>query len=528
VFLQAPDLFPHLALTVISLTIVVYQILPGACRQQITICKKSMNYYLGVDIGTTSAKAVAFSEKGEVMANHSFAYDMSHPRPGWSEQDPNTLFDAVINGVKQALKTLAPQLPLFVSFSAAMHSLIAIDRNGNLLTNCIIWADNRADELAQQLRNSQQGNRFYQLSGVPVHSMSPLSKLLWLRQHEPAIFEKAFKFIGIKEYIFFRLFNDFVVDTSIASATGLLNIDSLQWDQELLSYAGITTDQLSKVVSTKTILFYENTFPGLIVGGKIPFVIGSSDGALSNLGTGATSSNAMAMTIGTSGAARMVVPAPSTDPEMRTFCYHLKDQLYIAGGANNNGAVVLQWLKEDLLQVNDDFEALCQQAAAIPAGCDGLLILPYILGERAPIWNANAKGVFFGLTIQHTKAHLVRACLEGVIFSIYSIAKVLAERHDVREIRASGGFAKSPLWLQILADVSNIRVLVSDTVESSALGAVMLGAEAMETGTHFDNETTATYTPDAAKKEIYRRQFKKFEHLYDLLKGEMINESNMQ
>jgi gluconokinase len=234
----------------------------------------------------------------------------------------------------------------------------------------------------------------------------------------------------------------------------------------------------------------------------------------------------MAMTIGTSGAARMVVPTPLTDPQMRTICYHIQDDLYIAGGAHNNGAVVMQWLKEDLLESKGEFEALFEQAGAIAAGSDGLLFLPYILGERAPIWNANAKGVFFGLTIQHTKAHLVRACLEGVIFSIYSIAKVLAERHEVMEIRASGGFAKSPLWLQILADVSNIKVLVSDTVESSALGAVILGAEAMEIGINFESKSTATYIPDATKWEMYQRRFERFRHLYDLLKGEMINEND--
>jgi len=488
---------------------------------------ENMQYYLGVDIGTTSAKAVAFLEGGEVIASHSSAYDMFHPHPGWSEQEPETIFEAVIEGMQQVLSILRPAVPSFISFSAAMHSLIAIDHSGNLLTKCIIWADNRADEVAQQLRTGGEGKRFYQLSGVPIHSMSPFCKLLWLRHHESEIFEKAHKFIGIKEYIFYKLFNEFVVDTSIASATGLLNSFRLEWDVELLSYIGITEAQLSKVVSTKTILYYHDTFPGLYTGAKIPFVIGSSDGALSNLGTGATGSHSMAMTIGTSGAARMVVPAPSTDNKMRTFCYHLKDQSYIAGGANNNGAIVMQWLRQDLLQSNEDYELLIEQAGNVVAGSDGLLFLPYILGERAPIWNANAKGVFFGLTIQHTRGHLIRACLEGVIFSMYSIAKILAERHEVTEIRASGGFAKSPLWLQILADVSNTMVLVSETVESSALGAVMLGAEAMGLPANFENKASATYIPDPGKQEVYHKQFKKFQRLYDLLKEEMVNEQDV-
>jgi len=355
-----------------------------------------MNYYLGIDIGTTSSKAVAFSETGEVIANYSFAYGMLHPLPGYSEQDPDEILRAVINGINKVVQLFAPDLPLFISFSAAMHSLIAVGENGNLLTQCIIWADNRADLIAQKLRGSKEGKKFYETSGVPIHSMSPLCKLLWLRENQPDIFNTAFKFIGIKEYIFYKLFNDFIVDSSIASATGLLNSKTLQWDNDILQFTGINPSRLSTVVSPKSVFYYNNSFPDLSISKKVPFVAGASDGALSNLGTGATGSNAMAITIGTSGAARMVISGTKTDSFMRTFCYHLKDNLYIAGGANNNGAVVLQWLKESLLQTNDDYDQLFEQAKAVAAGSNDLLFLPYLLGERAPIWNANAKGVYFG------------------------------------------------------------------------------------------------------------------------------------
>jgi gluconokinase len=483
-----------------------------------------MNYYLGIDIGTTSSKAVAFSDSGEAIANYSFPYPMHHPQPGWSEQDPEEIFQAVISAINKVLQTLTPNLPLFISFSAAMHSVIAIDEKGNSLTPCIIWADNRSDLIAQKLRDGEEGKRFYRSTGVPIHSMSPLCKLLWLRINAPQIFEAAFKFIGIKEYIFYKLFGKFVVDTSIASATGLLNSRSLKWDEDILNYAGITADRLSSVVSTKAI-FHNNTFDGLAILKKVPFVVGASDGALSNLGTGAMG-KAMAITIGTSGAARMIIENPITDGRMRTFCYHLKDNLYIAGGANNNGAVVLQWLKESLLEANEDYDELFEKAKLVAPGSDGLLFLPYILGERAPIWNANAKGVFFGLSIQHTKAHMVRSALEGVIFSMYSIIKILAEQHEVTELHASGGFAKSDLWVQMLADISNIKVVVSDTIESAALGAVILGAEAVGIETNFQNSILSTYQPNYKNQAIYLKQFIRFERLYELLKGEMVNEGD--
>lgn len=482
-----------------------------------------MDYYLGIDIGTTSSKAVAFSVDGDVVCSHSFDYEMHHPQPNRSEQNPDEIFQAVLHGIDKVVKEMFPHVPLFISFSAAMHSFIAIDDKGKLLTQCIIWADNRADVIAEKLRNTEKGQEFYHASGVPIHAMSPLCKLLWFKENEPRIFKAAFKFIGIKEYIFYKLFAEFVVDTSIASAAGLLNIKTLQWDYEILNFAGINSSLFSEVVSVKKVFYYKGVYPQLTTLKSVPFVIGASDGALSNLGTGATCSKAMAVTIGTSGAARVVVSEPETDVNMRTFCYHLKDNLYIIGGGNNNGAVVLQWLKESLLQTDDSYEKLFEQAKTIEAGSDGLILLPYILGERAPLWDSNAKGVYFGLDIEHTKAHLIRACMEGVIFALYSIGKILAEKKEITELRASGGFAKSSLWLQILADVFNTEVLVSDAAESSALGAIMLGAEALGITTTFHNRASATYTPITSDHEVYKYCFRKFERLYELLKNEMAN-----
>ncbi len=481
-----------------------------------------MDYYLGIDIGTTSLKAVAFSEKGEVIASYSFAYEMQHPQSNWSELDADKIFGAVINGINKIVQTCAPDHPLFISFSAAMHSLIAVDDKGNLMTPCIIWADNRADVIAEKLRNTDRGYSIYAASGVPIHSMSPLCKLLWFKEHQREIFNTAFKFVGIKEYIFYKLFGEFVVDTSIASATGLLNTKILHWDEEILSFLEVNASRLSQVVSTKKVFYYKRSYSQLSLSENIPFIIGASDGALSNLGTGATGKNAMAVTIGTSGAARIVISAPETDRSMRTFCYHLKDNLYILGGGNNNGAVVLQWLKETLLQTSDSYEELFEQAKTIEAGSDNLLFLPYILGERAPLWNSNAKGVYFGLSIQHTKAHLIRASLEGVIFSLYSIGKILTEKKEITELHASGGFAKSALWLQVLADVFNTKVLISGAVESAALGAVMIGIEALGIEATFPNKILAEYVPLLKHYQVYKSAFEKFERLYDLLKEEMI------
>lgn len=478
-----------------------------------------MPYFLGVDIGTTAVKSVAFSVTGTVLQVACIEYGMYHPLKDHSEQDPGEIFSAVISSIKNITTSLNGR-PAFISFSAAMHSIMAVDKAGKPLTQLIIWADNRAKAIAEKLKDTEAGKRCYKLGGVPVHAMSPLCKLLWLKENEPGIFKDAYKFIGIKEYVFYRLFNRYITDSSIASATGLLNTELLAWEPYMLSLVGITENKLSAVVPATASYTLDTKDEVLDFLNGVVFVAGASDGACANIGTRSAGS-IMAVTIGTSGAARIMVSAPHTDEAMRTFCYHVSGSRYIIGGGNNNGAIVLQWLKEQLLETSDSYELLFEKAAAIPAGCDGLLMLPYLLGERAPLWNASAKAMLFGITKAHTKAHLVRATLEAVIFSMFSIARVMMETNTVTAVHASGGFAKSPLWLQVLADVFGVEVQVSGAYEAAAMGAVMLGAEASGMELSFEDAVTAAYRPDKINHEVYAAAFAKFQRLYALVNAEM-------
>lgn len=489
-----------------------------------------MNYFLGVDIGTTSVKAVAFDGAGEVLVARSVGYELFHPEPGFCEQNPDEIFEAVLESIENVLSQLSPGVPVLVSFSAMMHSLIALDEQALPLTNCIIWADNRASAIAAMLKDTVTGRSFYQATGVPVHAMSPFCKLLWLKENNPVVFYKAHKFIGIKEYVFYKLFGTYVVDTAVASTTGLLNLQQLQWDETVLHYVGISSAKLSEVKDTKAMFYYtpaeDRSRKNILLPEDVPFIIGSSDGALANLGSGAITDDSMAITIGTSSAVRKLTNHPCTDKQMRTFCYHAKDGFYINGGASNNGAVVLQWLRNSILQTNETLEELLSGAEGIPAGSDDLLFLPFILGERAPIWNSYATGSFFGLTINHTKAHLVRAAVEGIVFCLYNIGRVLEEKNEIAQIHASGGFAQSTLWLQILADVFNKTVVVSDAKESSALGAVMLGTEALNIQLVMKRSNIEIYQPDYTQHEQYRIYFQKFERIYELVKSEYIMQEN--
>lgn len=477
-----------------------------------------MTYYLGVDIGTTAAKAVAFSENGAVLATHSSYFEMQHPREDWSEQDPDELLDGVMAAIRTVVAQLAPDPPVFVSFSAAMHSLIAVDEEGFPLTSAMIWADNRAAGIAAALRGNDRGAEFYHTTGVPIHPMSPLCKILWLKEQEPGIFKKAARFISIKEYVLYRLLGTYVVDSSIASTTGLLNLRTLNWDPALLSYTGIALEQLSPVGPPTHVLRLDRDLLGPDLPAGTPFVLGGSDGALASMGSGAMEPHTLAVSIGTSSAIRRVVSAPQTDETMRSFCYHLAGNHYVVGGASNNGAVVLQWVKESLLQTEKSMEALLAEAETVAPGSEGLVFAPYLLGERAPLWDPGARGVFVGLGIQHTRAHLVRAAIEGVAYCLYSIGKPLLAHQGVTELRVSGGFARSALPLQVLADVFHTEVRVSASVEASARGAVMVGASALGIDLHWAEEVASTYYPRRDAHEVYRQRMEVFEQIPGFLK----------
>ncbi|GAB3166874.1 gluconokinase [Telluribacter humicola] len=437
-----------------------------------------MPFIIGADIGTTNVKSVAFDLSGNILASHSVGYPIYYPQTDWSEQDPDEMLRATLESIKTVYEMCKKQGELKgIAFSAAMHSLIALDEQGRPLTRSIIWADNRSADIADALRHSADGRLLYHRNGTPIHAMTPACKLMWLRQHQPDLFARAPMYVGIKEYILYKLTGKYLADYSLASATGLFNIRRLRWDNWTLNFLHLDEAQLPQAVSPFHIeeLAADN---GMGLPAGTPLIMGASDGCLANLGSGAMTPDSMAVTIGTSGAARVISRSPYTDEQMRTFCYLLDEKTYIVGGATNNGGVIFQWLK-DALFAEWDYDTLFGAAAQIAPGADGLLFLPYLLGERAPLWNSAVRGGFTGLDIKHTKAHFARAVMEGILLNLYSIGKVLMEDRSVTSIYANGGFARSPVWVQMLADVFGIPVRLNDTVDTGSVGAAMVGLKAL-------------------------------------------------
>lgn len=449
---------------------------------------------IGVDIGTTSTKAVLFKENGEVVSQENVGYPLHTPSPSVAEQDPDEIYRAVVRAIEGAVRSggAKPEQILLVSFSSAMHSLIGLDAKGQPVTACITWADNRSAAWTKKLKNELGGREIYLRTGTPIHPMSPLSKLLWLRHDQSELFGRCEKFVSIKEYVFFRLFGEYVIDHSIASATGLFNLEKLDWDEEALKLAGVTPEHLSKPVPTTHAV---SGLPpalaadlGLAV--ETPFIVGASDGVLSNLGVGAIRPGVVAATIGTSGAIRTVVDRPVTDPKGRFFCYALAPGLWVIGGPVNNGGMLFRWVRDEFAASEvetakrlgiDPYDVLTRIAEQVRPGSEGLLFHPYLTGERAPLWNPDARGSFFGLTMNHRKEHMIRSVLEGVIFNLYTVMLAMEEQIGrPQKIHATGGFARSPLWRQMMADIFDQEVIVPESFESSCLGAAVLGLYALK------------------------------------------------
>jgi len=445
---------------------------------------------LGIDIGTTSTKAVLFTEQGEIIQQENNGYPLYTPDISTAEQNPDEIYQAVVKGIRNIMKVsqIPPEKLLFISFSSAMHSVIAIDENDLPITQCITWADNRSEAWTRKIKNELNGHEIYKRTGTPIHPMSPLSKLAWIVNDRPEIATKTKKYIGIKEYIFKKFFDRYVVDHSLASAMGMMNLKKLDWDEEALTVAGVTRDQLSELVPTTESFTNCNSDIARKLGilPQTPFVIGASDGVLSNIGVNAIGKGEVAVTIGTSGAIRTVIDRPQTDEKGRIFCYALTEKHWVIGGPVNNGGMVLRWIRDEFASSEvetakrlgiDPYEVLTKIAERVRPGAEGLLFHPYLAGERAPLWNPDVRGSFFGLTMSHKKEHMIRAALEGVIYNLYTVFLALLEVMDepVVRIQATGGFARSDVWRQMMADIFDLEVIVPESYESSCLGACILG-----------------------------------------------------
>ena len=503
-----------------------------------------MPIVIGLDLGTTHAKAIALDQSGGVIASASRGYPMHTPQPGRAEQNPQ----AVWRGAAEALHELAGKLNgediAGLCLSGAMHSSLPVTADGKPLAPALTWADQRASALARRLRSQTDSHALYLRTGCPLQPIYHVAKLRWWVEQETDIARRAAFFVTLKDYALFCLTDQWIGDISVYSATGLLDIRRYTWDDEALDLAGVTASQLPPLASPFTLVgqLSENGTRVTGLPAHIPVFLGASDGGLANLGAGASHPGQSVITIGTSGAVRRIVARPYLDIQSalpvnsaercslspRTWCYLLAEDRWFAGGAINNGGLAVQWVREKFypeLSPEAGYQRLFKDAAETSPGSEGVTLLPYFAGERSPYWNAEARAVITGLGLEHDRRHVARAVLEGVAFRLGEIWEALDAPDSAEPVRLTGGILQSPAWAQIVCDVLGSPLAAVDTGDASAIGAAMLGFTALGLAPSLDAlagrvQPGMSWQPNQENHALYRAGLDRFRKLYIALYSE--------
>ena len=494
--------------------------------------------WIGVDLGTTGVRAIAYDIRGNnVCASEAF-YPLLTPHPDWAEENPLQIFESVEQVIAETAAQLRYKNRVLegIALSTVMHSFVGLDESYEPLMDMQTWADSRSAGIVKEMKADETlCRRFYEKTGCPIHACYPLAKVIWMKRNMPELFARMHYVGSIKDYLLRNLTGEWVIDHSTASTSGMYNEADMDWDAEILAYAGLRREQMPRTVSTTYQgKLSETAAKAMHLPSGLPVVIGATDGVLVNVGIGAVRPGQLSATIGTSGALRMLTEKPTTDPKMRTWCYNLTDDMWVAGGAINNGGMILRWVRDNICHYTkthlenldvDGYDLMTMKAAHIAPGAEGLIMLPCFTGERAPYWNSELRGMLFGLSLNHSRSHIIRATMEGICYSMNTVLLALKEFGDIRDIRVSGSFTKSQLWLQILADVLNQELTLPDNSEGAAFGAAVLGfiASGKLKGISDTAELVhpkKRYQPIAGNVETYRELYDIFARLYWKLQPE--------
>jgi gluconokinase len=480
-------------------------------------------YIIGLDLGTTSCKAIALSHRCEVLATAAGTNRIFSTEAGTAWQDPREVAQSAI----QALKGLSDQMEtgraLGICLSGAMHSLFPCDAHFDPLLPAVTWADVRAGAAAEALRQSCDASEVYRRTGCPVRYLYHPAKLRRWIDERPEL-QRA-NFSAIKDYVLYRLTGEWATDFSLASATGLMDTHRFEWDDEALALGGIHADQLPRLVSPDSLVGKITAevarLTGLPVG--LAVIAGAGDGGLANLGSGAVRTGQSVITVGTSGAVRRISAAPVFDPAERTWCYLLKPGRWFYGGATNNAGLAVQWVRElfypDVAGAGG-YERLFQDAESVPAGAEGVVMAPYFAGERNPHWDPAAKAGIYGLALGHTRKQVARAVLEGVGFCLADIWDAMGENPlPAQAVRLTGMINSRPAWAQLVADLLGVNLEGLEAADASAVGAAILGFCSLAPELSLEmmagqSKPTAFYRPVAEHRSAYEKTIRVFRALY--------------
>lgn len=490
------------------------------------VLNRSAELLLGLDVGTTGLKALLVDRTGGVVAEALSEYPMSSPRPLWAEQDPEDWWRATAKCIRQLLDGSGRRVAA-IGLTGQMHGLVLLDAQGNVLRPCILWNDQRSAPQCAAVTEQVGAQRILELTGNPLLPGFLAPKLAWVRENEPDVFQRIARVLLPKDYIRYRLTGEFQSDVSDASGTSLFDVSRRCWSEPMLKAFKVRRSWLPEVLESPApgaqVSAAAAQKTGLRAGTLV--VAGAGDQAAGAVGVGAIAEGIVSVVIGTSG----VVFAPlahyqrEAEGRLHAFCHATPDLWHVMGVMLAAGGS-LRWFRDALWKAS--YDAMTRAAAKVRAGSNGLLFLPYLSGERTPYPDPNARGVFFGLNLKHTRAHLARAVMEGVSFGLRdSLELILSLGVPVRQIRLVGGGARSVLWQQILADVLEQPVHVVNATQGAAFGAALLagvGAGLFTSVEDACNKTirvrpAATPGKDA---ETYQRCYPGYRALYAALKGE--------
>lgn len=460
-----------------------------------------MDLLLGIDLGTSGLKAAMFdAATGDALASATASYPLAHPQPGWAEQDPEDWWQACVTAVRHCIDHAqrqghAPDLIRGIGISGQMHGAVLLDDHCQPVRPCIIWADQRTQTECDSITQRVGQDRLLDLVCNPALPGFTAPKMLWVRTHEPALWARVRHILLPKDYLRYRLTGVLAQEISDAAGTGLFAVGNGIWSQEVLAALDLASDLLPPIVGAATIAGHITSEAALLTGlpSGLPVAGGGADNACAAIGAGVVLPGQGLISLGTSGVVLVANATPQVDrsgpiPRVHTFTHAVPDTWYLMGVTQSAG-LSLHWFRDQLgaheldyalATGRDVYDILADEAATIPPGSEGLLFLPYLQGERTPLLDSQARGGWIGLTARHSRAHLVRAVLEGVAFSLRAGLDVLREAGSTPgELRITGGGARSPLWQQILADVCDHPLVPLAQEEGPALGAAILAGVAI-------------------------------------------------
>jgi xylulokinase len=488
-------------------------------------------WFLGMDVGTGGTRAVVVDVAGKLIAgaaNEHAAFRTAHP--GWAEQDPEDWWRAAQEAIRGALaRTPEPRQPIAaIGLTGQMHGAVLLDENGAVLRPSLIWCDTRTQPQCDWLTEKIGYERLIELTCNPALPNFTLTKLLWVKEHEPEIFAKIRHILCPKDYVRYRLTGEFAIDVQEASGTLLLDVTHRRWSQEVAEAAGIAENWLPKVYESPEVCSRISGaaagLTGLAAG--TPVVAGAGDQGAGAVGMGILQPGSVSATIGTSGVVFAATANPTKDPKGRlhTFCHAVPGVWHVMGVTQSAG-LSLRWLKETFF-AGQSYDALTETATEIPPGSEGLQWAPYLLGERTPHLDPEVRAAFAGISTAHTAAHFVRAVLEGVAYSLKDTFTLFAELNiPVSRIRLGGGGARGPLWRQIQAGIYGRAVEVLTAEEGGAFGAALLAGVGAGHWADLDEaceqaiEVARRIEPVAADLKAYRAGYAQWRKLYPALKS---------